>query len=261
MKLTVNHSEALVNLIVTDQVKVNAIEFVDVLSLAAINAAREQLPGVAFHFHQGRMLFSNAAVSKLKDYLAACPETEAVSIHLAPLPALVTLPALRWKLFLPEPNAQNVVQRFIQQVRWLQARLELPVILENMPVLHPTRYRFESEPSTIRAVLKATGCRMLLDLAHTRIAAEARDLPVREYLSQLPLDLTSQIHLAGVRHDARTGRLYDAHESLLDEDYELLAWTLTQTQPKLVTLEYFREDAKALKTQLERLRQLILPLS
>jgi len=31
---------------------------------------------------------------------------------------------------------------------------------------------------------------------------------------------------------------------------------LTQTQPQLVTLEYFREDAKALKTQLERLRPL-----
>jgi uncharacterized protein (UPF0276 family) len=44
---------------------------------------------------------------------------------------------------------------------------------------------------------------------------------------------------------------------LSEEDYELLDWALTRTQPYLVTLEYFREDAEALKTQLERIRQLI----
>ncbi len=256
MKLSVNHSEALVKLILTNQVRVDAIEWVDKLNVAEISSVRQQLPDIAFHFHQGRILFSKQAVSDLKEYLTACPQTEAVSIHLAPLPALVTFPALRWKLFLPEPNTQTAIERFIRQVRWLQARLDLPVILENMPALHPTRYRFESEPGTMRSVLEATGCRMLLDLAHARVAAEVRNIPVKDYLSQLPLELTQQIHLAGVRRDAKTDRLYDAHQSLADEDYELLAWVLTQIQPQLVTLEYFREDAKALKTQLERLRPL-----
>jgi uncharacterized protein (UPF0276 family) len=257
MKLTANHSDALVGLILTEQVQVDAIEWVDKLSLAAIASVRNKLPGMAFHFHPGRIFFSNQALAQLKGYLLACPETEAVSIHLSPLPPLITFPALRWKLFLPEPDSNAAIARFIRQVKWLQNQLDLPVILENMPVLHPTRYRFESEPTTIRDTLEATGCQLLLDLAHARIAAEAREVPVKDYLSQLPLELTKQIHLAGVRRDVKNGRLYDAHESLTEEDYELLAWALRRTQPKLVTLEYFREDSEALKTQLTRLRQLI----
>ena len=257
MKLTANYSGALVDLVLTEQVQVDAIEWVDKLSLAEITSVRNKLPGIAFHFHPGRMIFSSQALAQLKGYLLACPETEDVSIHLAPLPALITFPALRWKLFLPEPESNAAIARFIKQIEWLQNQLDLPVILENLPVLHPTRYRFESEPTTIRAVLEATGCQLLLDLAHARIAAEAREVPVKDYLNQFPLELTRQIHLAGVRRDASNSRLYDAHESLMEEDYELLAWALTRTQPQLVTLEYFREDAEALKTQLTCLRQLI----
>jgi uncharacterized protein (UPF0276 family) len=257
MKLTVNYSKALIDLILTGQVQVDAIEWVDKLSLAEITSARKQLPEMAFHFHQGRMLFSKNAVAGLKGYVAVCSETEAISIHLAPLPALITFPALELKLFLPEPNSKSATERFIKQVKWLQNELDLPVILENMPALHPTKYRFESEPSAIRAILEATGCQLLLDLAHARIAAEARAVPIRDYLSLVPLELTRQIHMAGVRRDSHTGRLYDAHESLMEEDYELLEWALKRSQPKLVTLEYFREDTETLKTQLERLRQLI----
>jgi uncharacterized protein (UPF0276 family) len=257
MKLTVNHSHALVNLVSTKQVKIDAIEWAYQLTLTEINATRNTLPGVAFHVHRGRMFFTNQSLAKLKDYLAACPETEAISIHLAPLPALITYPAVLWKVFLPEPNSKAAAKRFVNQVKWLQDQLDLPIILENMPVLHPKLYRFESEPATIRAILGATGCELLLDLAHARISAEARGLAVEDYLSRLPLELTRQIHLAGVRRDSKTGRLYDAHQSLSEEDYELLDWALTRTQPYLVTLEYFREDAEALKTQLERIRQLI----
>jgi len=74
------------------------------------------------------------------------------------------------------------------------------------------------------------------------------------YLSALPLEKSVQIHLAGVRA-GRDGRLFDAHETLTDEDYRLLEWTLERVQPEWLTLEYFREDPLAVAQQLERVQE------
>jgi hypothetical protein len=142
---------------------------------------------------------------------------------------------------------------FIRNVNSLKQQVKLPVILENMPSLHPRRYRFESDPAVIAKVLDETQTDLLLDLAHARIAARARGISSQEYITALPLERTQQIHLAGVR-EGPDGWLYDAHESLMEEDYQLLEWTLERTKPQLLTLEYFREDPQALLSQLSRLQ-------
>ena len=122
-----------------------------------------------------------------------------------------------------------------------------------MSSLHPKRYRFESEPAVIAKVLEETQTALLLDLAHARIAARARGISSQDYITALPLERTQQIHMAGVR-EGSDSQLYDAHEPLLEEDYQLLEWTLERTKPQLLTLEYFREDPQALSNQLSRLQ-------
>jgi uncharacterized protein (UPF0276 family) len=251
MRLSVNHSKAVIELIKADKVHVDAIETVPHVSLDVIRSAQSELIGMDFHYHHGRMLFNRADKNKLTEYLAAAPQSPFISIHLAPLPAYITYPAMRWNVFLPEPNQEGSIKRFVKQVKRLKSQFSTPVILENMPVLHARKYRFESEPRVITRVLDETDCLLLLDLAHARIAAEARRLPVEDYLGQLPLEKTVQVHLAGVRN--RDGRLYDAHAHLEDLDYSLLEWVLTRTQPDWITLEYFQEDKAHLKEQLNRL--------
>jgi len=105
----------------------------------------------------------------------------------------------------------------------------------------------------INRVIEETQTGLLLDLAHARIAARARGISSQEYITALPLERTQQIHLAGVR-EGSDGQLYDAHEPLMEEDYQLLEWTLERTNPQLLTLEYFREDPQALSSQLSRLQ-------
>ena len=259
MKLSVNHSQALISGLTAGSLHVDAIEWVPALPPQAIREAREILPEMPFHFHQGRMRFDQPGYQALREYIQLCPQSPWVSIHLAPLPALITIPALRWKLFLPQPSPTGSIRRFIQQVKKLQLRFKRPVILENMPALHPRKYRFESEPETIWQVQEATGCKLLLDLAHARIAAEARRMDVHAYIKALPLEHVVQMHLAGTRRDERSGRLFDAHQPLSREDYELLDWTLARAAPEWITLEYFREDPAALSDQLQRLAALIQP--
>jgi len=253
MKLSVNYSEALITLLRIPAVEIDAIEWVDKLELGLIAQRRAEFPGLPFHFHPGRMQTGKNWRSRLLDYLQACPESPFVSIHLAPLPTLWTNARINRGWVLPGPIPALAIWRFIRMVNSLKQQVEPPVILENMPSLHPKRYRFESDPAVIAKVLDETQTDLLLDLAHARIAARARGISSQEYITALPLERTQQIHLAGVR-EGPDGWLYDAHESLMEEDYQLLEWTLERTKPQLLTLEYFREDPQALLSQLSRLQ-------
>ena len=253
MKLSVNYSEALITLLRAAAVEIDSIEWVDKLELGLIAQRRAEFPGLPFHFHPGRMQTGKNWRSHLLNYLQACPETPFVSIHLAPLPALWTNTRINRGWVLPGPIPALAIWRFIRRVNSLKQQVKLPVILENMPSLHPHRYRFESEPTVIAKVLDETQTDLLLDLAHARIAAHVRGISSQEYITALPLERTQQIHLAGVR-EGPDSWLYDAHVPLMEEDYQLLEWTLERTNPQLLTLEYFREDPQALLSQLSRLQ-------
>jgi uncharacterized protein (UPF0276 family) len=144
----------------------------------------------------------------------------------------------------------------IVRIRKLKQKTRLPVILENMPALPALDTQVESDPETISRILQETGCNMLLDLGHARIAAAHRKIDVKEYLGQLPLSSVQQIHVSGIRQ--KNGIFFDAHETLQEEDYALLEWTLERTRPEIVTLEYFQENPAALQTMLNRLSQVIV---
>lgn len=252
MKLSVNHSSALVQLLIAGELKIDAIEMVDKVSPTEIAFARQKLPAIETHYHQGRMLFNKKGYSHLANYLQLCPDSPFISIHLAPLPAYITIPALKWSVYLPEPRSARPIRRLIRQINKLKATFMLPIILENMPVLNPSKYFFESDPQVISDVLQETNCDMLLDLAHARISAEARKISVETYLTLLPLEKVVQVHLTGTRR--KNGVLFDAHETLEEVDYSLLGWALQRCQPKWLTLEYFREEQQAIKLQVERLQ-------
>jgi uncharacterized protein (UPF0276 family) len=134
-------------------------------------------------------------------------------------------------------------------------------LVENMPRWTPHRPAYVVDPAFITAVIEETGCGLLLDLAHARVAARYQGDPVRDYLARLPLERTVEIHVSGPRPlsdggPASESTLYDAHEPLQEADYALLDWVLSRTQPQAVTLEY-SEDRAQLKTQLFRLRALL----
>lgn len=253
--LSVNYSNAAVNLIQNGKITVDAIEAVDKVSDDEIIAAKQLLPKIEMHYHQGRMFFTKRGIRKLDHYLRLCPQSPFISIHLAPLPASITTPALRWNLYLPQPNIEFLIKRFIRQINNLKKLFSKPVILENMPILHPTRYRLESDPTVISRILHETQLGMLLDLTHARISAEARKIPVEKYLEQLPLEKVKQIHVTGSRR--KEGFLYDAHEQLEPYDYDLLGWTLGIIEPEWLTLEYFKEESDAVYEQVSKLTEIV----
>ena len=254
IQLTTNLSDALIELIRADQAPIDAIEVGTWFSVKQVRQYRRQLPGWEFHFHAGTMIVKvgliPGTIRQLKKYLL-CTSSPWASVHFSLLPPVRLWLALRFGWYLPPPGLDRATRRSVRRIAKLAAAIDTPVILENMPPLGAGRYTFEGEPDRIRAILEATNCDLLLDIAHARVAAGALGMDIHDYLNRLPLERVVQIHISGPR--MRDGYLYDAHEPLQESDYALLEWVLARTRPQVLTLEYFRER-EALHEQLWRLR-------
>jgi len=255
--LAANYSNALVELFAAGNPPVDMVEVGPWFNLAQISAHMETLAKVPFLFHGSRSLGLIDrlpwVLRKQRQYLDITNSPWA-SIHLALLP----LPAFkfyrRFGLRMPRPSAAWAIKGVIENANRLQTDMGRPVLLENMPGLPLRGYMTEIEPTRITQIIKDTGYNLLLDVAHARVAAAGLGIDIYEYLKALPLEKAVEVHTSGPRRV--NGYLSDAHEPMQAIDYEILAWVLHNTRPRLVTLEYIR-DKEALDEQLRRLRQMI----
>ncbi|MBG0770061.1 MAG: DUF692 family protein [Anaerolineaceae bacterium] len=253
IKLFCDHSPGLAHLYGTHQVPLDGIEFTPFNSPNQIEALRSAYPELPFVFHASNVGRAPFSLRKLSRYNRACSESTWVSIHLALVPSLVLFSAFRLGVTLPMAAPDQLERRFIRQVGRLSASVSLPLIIENMPATPLLNNSFESDPATIRRVLSSLDTGLLLDLAHARVAVAFQKMTIEDYLLELPLERVREVHISGVRKV--DGVVRDAHETLHEADYDLLAWVLQRITPEVVTLEYFREDRQALKEMLIRLRK------
>jgi uncharacterized protein (UPF0276 family) len=242
MQLTASLSGALVDLVRANDGSVDAAEFSSHYSLEQVRDYRRALPELPLHFHGGTLIQQVGQNPGIMDEIHA---------YLA----LTESPWFSAHIVAREPDAapDTVIPWLVGQVRRLEAVLEMSVILENMPGQLWDGGLLVAEPKLIARVIEETGCRLLLDTAHARIAAARLHMDVHDYLTRLPLSQTTQIHVCGPRW--QDGALVDAHEALQEEDYALLEWVLARTDPQVLTLEYWQER-DPLREQLHRLRAL-----
>lgn len=257
IQLSVNYSRGLAELIQAGAAPIQAIEFSSWFPPEQIAGLRPRTPHLPFHFHYGNLMARlkwEKGMEKTLRACLACTETPWISAHISMLSPGHVFLAKYFGWHLREEPAQVTQGWLIEQAAWLQKQVPIPLILENMPSLSPRRQAYEVDPGYIRQVLDETGAGFLLDLAHARVAASVFQRDIYDYLQQLPLERTVQIHVSGPR--PRKQYLYDAHEPLQEEDYHLLEWALTRTHPQVVTLEYFK-DKNQLAEQLTRLATML----
>ncbi len=255
MILAANYGEALVELIRAGEAPIQAIEVGPWMSVGQIRRAQQGLPGWTWQFHPANMIsgvgWLPGALNRLKGWFD-CTHSRWASFHATFLPPGYAWASLKWGWRLPVLRPDGAVSMLCRQVERAGRFLNLPVILENMasPPDPDGLCNYGNYPELLGRVLEKTGCGLLLDLGHARIAAQHDHQPVHDYLGRLPLEKTRQIHVSGPR--LKDGALYDAHQPLVEEDYELLDWALAHTHPEVVTLEYYREK-ETLRQQLSRL--------
>ena len=125
-----------------------------------------------------------------------------------------------------------------------------------MPRSRPVGHPYLVDPTFITQVVTDANCYFLLDLAHARVTAAMRRQTVHDYIQELPLDRLVEIHVSGPRQARNNGHWVDAHESMQEDDYDLLEWVLGLARPLAVSLEYWRDGA-LLKEQLLCLRKIL----
>ena len=257
IQLTANYSESLEKLIRGKDAPVDGVEVGPWFTPKKIKSLQQELPDWQFQFHASsfitRYQYQPGALKRLDEYLA-CTQSQWVSLHIELLPVHVFLLSSCFGLHLAPPKIERVKSRFVRLLSMVRDGVKIPVILENLPSLPKEKYVYATDPTVITEIVRTTNSGFPLDIAHARAAASYCGMAIENYVEKLPLERTTQIHVSGVRE--KDGHLQDAHEAMQDEDYAVLNWVLGKSEPKMVTLEYFRELSK-LREQLWKLREMI----
>ncbi|MFN2194628.1 MAG: DUF692 family multinuclear iron-containing protein [Anaerolineales bacterium] len=132
----------------------------------------------------------------------------------------------------PEQRQELVTQALIHDLNPLVNHFGADrVLIENAPYRGPEqtrKCRESSLPEVFHAVIAATGCDFLLDLAHARITAAAFGIDPADYIAALPHERIKELHISGI-HLWGENRLQD-HLELLPEDWQWLDWAIEQTR-------------------------------
>jgi uncharacterized protein (UPF0276 family) len=162
-------------------------------------------------------------------------------------PALVS-EHLAWSRFdgaflpdlLPFPRTRAMVQLMCEHVDQVQDAIGRTIALEN-----PSHYlRLDGhelgEIEFLAAVARRTGCSLLLDLNNVHVSAVNTGTSATAYVDDFPVDLVSEIHLAGHRSDPVHGDrlLIDSHDApVAPVVWELLDRFVDRAGPRPTLIE------------------------
>jgi uncharacterized protein (UPF0276 family) len=250
MKLAVNYSTPLKNLIETNQVRVDLLKCPEWEGL--VNPALELGP-VYIHFD---IELGSGSIQRLNfDLIKRMFEktdTIYLNTHLSNLPS-------RKKD--KTDSAKSVLSRWEADLEILRRKIpSRKVIAENLP-WHPMLPELEiaSDPGLINKFLVNNDVGLLLDLSHAQISATRLGIGYQEYVSLLPLDRLRELHITGIRKYA--GHQTD-HFELQPHDWHIVEWAASQIrsgawhEPDIVAFEYGGVgDVFCWRTEPDALRQ------
>jgi len=93
------------------------------------------------------------------------------------------------------------------------------------------------KPEVITQIIDETGCDFLLDINHAFCASRALGEDFRIYLSKLPLQKISEIHINGW---VETENDIMGHLKINEMGYTILKELLNECNPQIITIEYGR---------------------
>lgn len=140
----------------------------------------------------------------------------------------------------PPIYTHEMLARYIENAKVLQQSMGLPLVLEQIPRYFPADLDEIPEGEFLREFFEASGATFLLDIAHAWLEAHYRGKPVREYLKDLPLDLVTELHVAGVSYYSDLEGPWIAPVEPTDEILDLAAWAYERMpRVRAVTFDAF----------------------
>src|SRR6266508_165637 len=157
----------------------------------------------------------------------------------------------------PPLYTEEFLERFVRNATALQARLDQPLVIENIPGFFDVKASQLPEPVWLRRFFAATGGRFLLVLPHVWFEAHSHGVEPKRFLAEFPLDQVVELHVAGVEEDDDLQGPWIAPAERSDAMLEVLALAVSRCpQAKAVTFDAFSPSltSDVLFRSVERIR-------
>ena len=159
---------------------------------------------------------------------------------------------------LPIPFRRDAIDHIVERIKTVQDILERPLVLENVSYYTPVAAEM-TEVEFVSAIIKESGCQMLLDVNNVFVNAFNHNYDPRAYIEALPLNKVAYIHMAG-HEKVQEDLIIDTHGMpIIDPVFELFDWTLSRLHPVPVLLErdFNIPDMEELQVEMRQLKSLI----
>lgn len=160
----------------------------------------------------------------------------------------------------PAARTTDALAVLVDNVRAAQARLPVPLALENIAATLSWPESSMDEPEFLTALTEATGCFILLDVANLHATCSALGGDPRGQLARMPLDHVAYVHVAGGFTDP-DGVYWDTHaHDMTDDVLALLEHVVDLLGPggPPVLLERDTDvDAAIVRAELGRVRRAV----
>jgi len=158
----------------------------------------------------------------------------------------------------PPLYTEEFLERFVANAVALKARLDQPLVMENIPGFFDIRASQMPEPVWLRRFFERTETGFLLDLPHVWLEAHYQGRRAEAWLAEFPLEHVVELHVAGVEEDHDLKGPWIAPAEPSDEMLGFMARAVARCpRAKAVTFDAFSPSltAEALFRSVERIRR------
>ncbi len=160
---------------------------------------------------------------------------------------------------LPLPYTEAALRHLCSRIAQVQEVMQRPLVLENVSSYVRFAHDEMSEAEFVAALLRESGCQLLLDVNNVYVSSRNHGFDARGYIDLMPAEQIVQIHLAG--HEDRGDVVIDTHDhAVCQAVWQLYTYTLDRIGFKPTMIE--RDDdippLPVLLAELDQARQLAL---
>ena len=126
---------------------------------------------------------------------------------------------------MPLPYTEEALAHVAMRIDEVQERLGRPLVVENVSSYVSYASSAMSEWEFLAALVRRTGCRLLLDVNNVYVSSRNHGFDAREFLDGVPVEGVQQFHIAG--HQDFGTHVIDTHDApVRGEVWELYAHAL-----------------------------------
>jgi uncharacterized protein len=143
---------------------------------------------------------------------------------------------------LPLPYTVATLEHVCAHIDELQTTLRRQILLENPSTYVAFEESTMSETDFIHAVVRRTGCALLLDINNVFVSSSNQGYAALDYLANFPIESVREIHLAGhaeQRDDEGERLLIDSHDGpVVDAVWKLYEIVIRRSGPIPTLIEW-----------------------